>query len=168
MKSVLRQLEKQPISLGLLKKKMPSYVKCMLYDDLPSTGNIQTIMGKHTCLIVLYQTHHVRKSIGHFSAILKHGNSIEYFSSYGMRPEQEISATHSSGKLIRLLGKNYNRSSAVLQEKTHSNTCARWCAVRCLLHELPLQIFIQKFTKKVRLDTPDDLITLSTMFLFDS
>jgi hypothetical protein len=167
MEAVLKNLEQQPIALGLLKKKLPRYVKCMLYDDLPEKGNIYAVMGRATCLIVLYMMHGDDQSVGHYSTILRHGKTLEYFSSYGLSPEAEIHRTHSSGKLLHMLGTEYIRSSAVLQNKTHSSTCARWAAVRCILHEIPIQLFVSHFTKPVHLQTPDDVVTMSTMFLFD-
>jgi hypothetical protein len=167
MEAVLKSLERQPISLGLLKKKLPRYVKCMLYDDLPAKGNIFAVMGRATCLIVLYMMHGNDQSVGHYSTILRHGKKLEYFSSYGLSPEAEIHKTHSSGKLLHMLGTDYVRSSASLQERSHSSTCARWAAVRCLLHEIPIQLFVSNFTKPIHLQTPDDVVTMGTMFLFD-
>ena len=168
MQQVLKALEQQPISLGALKQKLPGYVKCMLYDDLPAKGSLNAVMGRAKCLVVLYMMHDSNRSVGHYSTILRLGKGkYEYFSSYGLSPEAEIHKTHSSGKLLRLLGKDFVRSTASLQEKTHSNTCARWAAARCLLHEVPIQVFVKQFTKGLHLRTPDDLITMSTMFLFD-
>ena len=169
MQSVLKALEKQPISIGALREKMPGYIKCMLYDELPTKGTLETLFGRRVkCIIVLYLMHDNNRSVGHYSTILRLGKGkYEYFSSYGLPPEAEIHKTHSSGKLTRLLGDNFVRSSASLQEKTHSNTCARWAAARCLLHEVPLQLFVKQFSKGIQLRTPDDLVTMATLFLFD-
>ena len=170
MQSVLKALEKQPISIGTLRQKMPGYIKCILYDDLPTKGGLEALFGRRVkCIIVLYMMHDNNRSVGHYSSILRLGKGkYEYFSSYGLPPEAEIHKTHSSGKLTRLLGKNFVRSSASLQEKTHSNTCARWAAARCLLHEVPLQVFVKQFSKGIQLRTPDDLVTMATLFLFNT
>ena len=169
MLAVLREIEKQPISLGTLRSKVPHHTKVMEYDKLPESGSLDRVFGRHKCLIVLYTMHDPsNRPVGHFSTILKHGKGkYEYFSSYGFRPEQEISKTHSSGKLMRLLGNNFIRSSARLQNNVHSNTCARWAAARCFLHEVPLQVFVKTFTGRCSLKTADDVVTLSTLFLFD-
>jgi hypothetical protein len=169
MLGVLRQIEKQPISLATLRQKLPRHTKVLQYDNLPEKGSLDRVFGKAKCLVIFYTMHDPHnRPIGHFSSILRHGRKkYEYFSSYGYTPEQEIAKTHSSGKLLRLLGKNYIRSNAKLQDKVHSNTCARWAAVRCFLHEVPLQVFIKHFTEKVTLKTPDDIVSLSTLFLFD-
>ena len=169
MLAVLEQIEKQPISLATLRSKVPRHTKVMEYDQLPESGSLERVLGRYKCLIVLYTMHDPRnRPIGHFSTILRHGKGkYEYFSSYGYRPEQEIAKTHSSGKLMRLLGKSFVRSNARLQNKLHSNTCARWAAARCFLHEVPLQVFVKTFTTRVSLKTADDLVTLSTLFLFD-
>ena len=116
MLAVLEQIEKQPISLATLRSRVPAHTKVLEYDNLPESGSIEKVFGRHKCLIVFYTMHDPRnRPIGHFSTILRHGKGkYEYFSSYGYRPEQEISKTHSSGKLMRLLGKNFVRSSARL------------------------------------------------------
>ena len=168
MNSVLREIEKQPISLATLRSKVPPYTKVLEYDKLPNKGSLAQVFGRHKALIIFYTMHDPReRPIGHFSTILKHKNGYEYFSSYGFRPEEEIAKTHSSGKLLRLLGKNYVRSGARLQNKVHSNTCARWAAARCFLHEVPLQVFVKTFSGRTQLQTPDDTVTMSTLFLFD-
>ena len=169
MLAVLEQIEKQPISLATLRSRVPAHTKVLEYDKLPASGSIEKVFGRHKCIIIFYTMHDPRnRPIGHFSTILRHGKGkYEYFSSYGYRPEQEISKTHSSGKLMRLLGKNFVRSSARLQNKIHSNTCARWAAARCFLHEVPLQVFVKTFAGRCSLKTADDVVTLSTLFLFD-
>ena len=168
MQETLKQLEKQPISLATLRSKVPHHTRVVEYDKLPEKGSLAKVMGRHKCLIIYYTMHDPRnRPVGHFSTILRHSNGYEYFSSYGYRPEEEIAKTHSSGKLLRLLGKNFIRSSARLQSKTHSNTCARWAAARCFLHEVPLQIFVKTFSSRVSLQKPDDIVTLGTLFLFD-
>ena len=168
MEAVLRKLETQPVGFRQLQRAVPN-ARVMLYDDLPEKGSIDTLFGKKKCLIVFYQLHSksgaTREGTGHYSAVLKQKARLEWFSSYGMSPEQEIAMTHSKGKLIKLLGRNYIRSSARLQSRYHSNTCARWCAARCLLHDVKLGVFVKYFGARAKLDRPDDLVTLATMFL---
>ena len=174
MLQVLRELEQQPITLGALKKALPHTAKVMLYDDLPERGSMADVFGKKDCIVLLYQLHtkagRTQAGTGHYSTISKLGKGkFEFFSSYGMKPEEEIDATHSSGKLVRLLGKNYIRSSARLQTRGfHTNTCGRFAAARCLLKNVPLQVFVKHFSGKVHLPDPSDIITLATLFLFSS
>ena len=174
MLKILRQLEQQPITLGALKKALPHTAKVMLYDHLPERGTLEAVFGKKDCIVLLYQLHsesgRTREGTGHYSTIIRLGKGkYEFFSSYGMKPEEEIAKTHSSGKLVRLLGKDYVRSSARLQTRGfHTNTCGRFAAARCLLKNVPLQVFVKHFSGRVQLPDPSDIITLATLFLFSS
>ena len=175
MLQVIRQLESQPITVGALKRALPHTAKVMLYDSLPERGTMEDVFGKKkVCIVLLYQLHtkngRTKSGTGHYSTISKLGkNKYEFFSSYGMKPEEEIAITHSSGKLTRLLGRNYVCSKARLQTRGfHTNTCGRFAAARCLLHNVPLQVFVKHFSGKVQLTSPSDLITLATLFLFNS
>ena len=100
MEKVIRVLEKQPISVGLLRDKLPGYCKVIMYDDLPTKGTLEAVFGRRVrCLVVMYLMRGNREAIGHYSTVLRLGkNSYEYFSSYGYSPEQEIHKTHSGGR----------------------------------------------------------------------
>ena len=166
MQRVVEQLKNQPISFRLLQRVVPRHTKVILYDDLPDT-TLDKIFGKKKCLIILYMMNHNKKAVGHYSTIIRHKTTYEYFSSYGFSPEAELHMTHNSGKLLKLLGKQYIRSGAKLQNLVHSNTCARWAYARCMLHEVPLQVFVKKYSSKMSVSQPDDLVILSTLFVFD-
>ena len=169
MNQVIKLLENQPITLAVLQRCVP-HARVIPYDRIPKGAPLKSILGRKKVLIVLYTLHDStgapKDGVGHYSLILP-GKRNEYFSSYGFSPEQEIAKTHSSGKILRLLGKNYIRNSAALQSKFHSNTCARWCAARALLPQVPLKLFVKRFTERLHLQTPDEVVTLSTLFLFN-
>lgn len=117
MIAVIRELEKQPITLGVLRRALPM-AKCIPYDDLPR-GNFASVVGKKKALVVLYTLHDrtgaSADGVGHYSCVLPLGKGkFEYFSSYGYRPEEEMHLTHSKDKLLQILGKNFIRSSAKL------------------------------------------------------
>jgi len=171
MQQVLKNIETQPITIGSLRQALPKSAKVILYDSLPEYGSIEGVFGRKKSLVILYQLHdeggRKTEGMGHYSTILKLGNGkYEFFSSYGFSPEQEINKTHSGGKLIKLLGKNVVRSSVRLQQRFNSNTCGRWAAARCILRDVPLQIFLKHFAQRLTLQEPDDIITLATLFLF--
>ena len=172
MQDVLRKLEEQPVGLTNLRHILHrKHVKVMLYDQLPEKGTLEQVFGKAKALVLFYMLHSKsgasRNETGHFSCILKLGRGkYEYFSSYGFSPEKELALSHSKGKLLRLLGKNYIQNTIKFQDRFHSATCGRWIAARCLLREVPLQIFQKYFRAKVKIKTADDLVTLMTMFLF--
>ena len=170
MIEVIRALEKQPVSLSIRARACP-VARVIAYDKLPRGGTIESIIGRKKVLIVLYTMHSKtgapKEGIGHFSCIIPlKKRRYEYFSSYGFTAEQELHITHSKGRLLDLLGKNYIRSSARLQKRFNTQTCARWACARAFLYKLPLQVFTKYFTKRTVLETPDDIVTCATLFAF--
>ena len=170
MQKVLRALEVEAVGINHLRRAlvhmgMKTKVRVMLYDDLPKNGTTESVFRGAKALIVLYTLHGKNAdAVGHYVAIIKHSDHLEYFSSYGLPPEAEIAATHSDGKLMQLLGRNYRVSKAKLQSRFHSNTCARWAFARVLLHEIKNASFTKTFSEKMHFTKPDDLVSLATLF----
>ena len=92
------------------------------------------------------------------------GSKYEYFSSYGLDAEAEIHITHEGGKLLKLLKNNYIRNKTQLQPLQDSNTCARWALARSFLIDVSLGDFVRLFTRKITIQSADDLVTLATIF----
>ena len=108
MQAVINNLKEAPISISRMRRAVPE-ARVMLYDSLPENPKYSDLVKGKRCLIVLYQLHERGRStdgMGHYALVQREGNKLMYFSSYGLGPEQEIAATHSKGKLLKLLGKN--------------------------------------------------------------
>ena len=167
MLSLLRSFEQKPVGLDELRQAAPPWCKVQLYAALPSKGTIQQYLGKHKAVIVLYLMHSKSgkrmSGVGHYAAVLRRRDKIEYFSSYGLAPEVEIHATHSKGRLIRLLGKSFTHNKVQLQGLRNSNTCARWAFARVMLIDLPVHKFIDLLRRSVTLRTADDVVAALTM-----
>ena len=90
MNSLLKKLEITPISLEKIGKICPN-MSTIVYDDLPKNAKLSDIFKGKQAVCVYYQMHGVTKTrVGHFTLILKIGDQIEYFSSYGF-PWRECS-----------------------------------------------------------------------------
>jgi len=167
MLQLLKRLESEPVGISHLRRAAPDYVGIQLYDKLPIGGSIDKVFGRKRAVILFYSMHDKRgkelPKMGHYSCIVRRGKRVEYFSPYGYRPEFEIHATHSSGKLLALLGKNYVRSSAALQNRQQANTCARWALCRAIMCDTRLEVFVKLFSAKMHLSSPDDIVTLATL-----
>ena len=140
----------------------------MLYDDLPSTPEFSKVVRGKEGVVVLYQLHERGRPIdgvGHYALIQRdHDGRLLYFSSYGLRPEQEIAATHSKGRLLHMLGKKPRINTVQFQKRSHTATCGRWVILKARLSDLPLKVFQQTFSRRVQLN-PDDVVCLATMLV---
>ena len=158
----IRQTERKVVGFDDLRRAVPKWTRVILYDNLPADPT-KIFVGPTRALIVLYMMK--GRSVGHYSAILKRGGQFEYFSSYALRPEAEMAALHESpGKMLRLLGSKYTQTKVRLQPMRNSNTCARWALARVSLDTLNVRDFVSLFSRKLSLQTPDDICTLSTIF----
>jgi len=168
MQQVIKALESESVGIAHLRRSSPAYVKVMEYDRLPKSGSIAQVFGKYKAVIILYEfhdsKHRTEAGKGHYVCLVKLGKGTEYFSSYGLPPDAEISATHSDPRLKNLLGRNYKMNRTKFQSKYHTATCGRWAYARALLADLPLAKFQTYFGKKLTLGTPDDIIALATIF----
>ena len=162
MQQLIKHLEKLPVSLQRLRQAAPAHCKVVLYDKLPNT--LRAMFGDKTCVILLYQLHsnsgRALDKTGHFCLVYKTAKGgVRYFSSYGLRPEQEIGLTHSKGKLLRLLGKNYSYNTTVYQPTRDTNTCANHCLIRSYMYRLSPKSYRNMMTKRVQLNSADDVAT---------
>jgi hypothetical protein len=160
MQAVISKLETQALSVNQLKRMLPRNCTFWFYDRLPKTKEA-LFRGKDSA-VIFYQLHNLRggalDQTGHFSLVMK-GKTMRFFSSYGLSAEREIHKTHSSGRLIKLLGKNYMRNRRAYQTVRNSQTCGFHCIVRAhfsQLNETQYSKLMSKFLAK----NPDDLATI--------
>ena len=162
MQQLLTHLEKLPVSLQRLRQAAPAHCKVVLYDKLPNTVN--AMFGDKSCVIILYQLHsksgRALDKTGHYSLVFRTPDGkLRFFSSYALRPEQEIGLTHSKSKLLRLLGKNYSYNTTVYQPTRDTNTCGLHCLIRSYMYRLSPKAYRNMMKKRVQLNSADDIAT---------
>ena len=167
MNKLLKKLEVEPISLEKISKLCPS-LNPVIYDELPENTDLKAIFKGKESACVFYEMHG-GSNVGHFSFMKKKPKGVEYFSSYGFRPEVEINLTKSTpGKLKNILKQSNTEINTVrYQSERESNTCGRWCILRYRFRHLPLQEFNRIFSSNVSITSRDDLGVLSTLALVD-
>lgn len=169
MQSVLRRLKEIPISLDTIEQYAPDGCRVLMYDDLPSSKQ-ELFKGGAQSAIIFYEMHdkggHAQDDkAGHFSLILN-GPKLHYFSSYGFRPEVEINATKSSpGKLLKILGKDYEWNRTRYQKIKHTNTCGLHCLVRSYLSGFTEREYRSLMTRRLVLQNPDLIVCLMSLIL---
>ena len=83
------------------------------YSELKNYSNINELLPNDIDYkIILTET---QKNSGHWCALLKYGNTIEWFDSYGVRPDGELS--YISYKIKKMLGENTHYLTKLLKTK---------------------------------------------------
>jgi hypothetical protein len=144
------------------------------YSDLDSYATINDLLPNDKDFkVILIESSYNQ---GHWTAVMKYGNIIEYFNSYGTKPEHDfkfISTTikhllGQGGNLLTKLLKTKNKEQKVYYNKKklqqindNVNTCGRWCVARILAMRIGWELddFINKVDEKVdETGKPSDIL----------
>jgi hypothetical protein len=146
------------------------------YSELANYKSIEELLPKdRSYKIILIEENY---NSGHWTALLRYGDTIEWFDSYGLAPDGELKFINAVKK--RLLGEGrktltellskvkdkkvvYNK--AKLQKLSNqSATCGRWVILRILMmtkffYNLPEFVsFIKKYRKELDFGDTDQLV----------
>ena len=166
MQEILKWEKQVPLTYSLMKKAVPSWVQCRLYDERASFKTLQQAAAGKPCLVVLYTMKPTSKRRrvqgGHYSLVILHGRT-RYWSSYGFPVEFEIAMSHSENHLKRLIGSAVN-DEVPYQATAGSETCWRWCLLRSNLYKMAESRFKKLFYRlDAAVKSPDDLCSLITL-----
>lgn len=158
----------------------PQSVKIIFYVDLDKYDNTDDLFRDNgDNIIILYRT---SKDYGHWVALLNYGNYIEYFDSYGSKPDYMIELAKETMRLTQndtiphltyLLNNAKDRkrikiiyNSVKLQKfHNHINTCGRHVALRIKLRHIELHEY-QKLLIHNKHDA-DMIVTYLTYLMVD-
>jgi len=122
--------------------------KCniVLYPDMHKYKTIEQLLNPYNCCIILYES---KPNYGHWCALTKHNDNIEFMNSYGGLPDCCLKYINKdfrkkSKQLIPYLKKLMFKSPYALfynefafQKKGYDiKTCGRHCVIRCLCKDL--------------------------------
>ena len=170
MQSFLNRKRTEPVSLEELEELLPDFTTIM-YDSLENKPISQIIQNKSGA--ILYYDMHSRNggklAVGHFSLILKEGGKLEYFSSYGFSPFQEIDKSRSDPKKFTgLFPKSMIVNKTRFQRIKNTDPCGRWVLLRGKFKNLSLKKFAKLFgNKRFSISNLDDLVVIATMAFVD-
>jgi hypothetical protein len=141
----------------------------LTYNNLSDYNDIMELFNNNNYCFLLYET---KKNFGHWTVIIKHDDSYEFFDSYGFKPDSELKFSPPYFRLcnnmiypkltLLLYNSNCNIEYNNKQLQAYKNnifTCGRWCLFRCLKSNISIDDFI-KFFNNVK--NPDEYITLET------
>ena len=170
MQAFLDRKRTEPVSLDDLQDLLPDF-KTIIYDDLENKPIKQIIGGKSGA--ILYYDMHSKNGgkfeIGHFSLILRRGDSLEYFSSYGFTPFQEIDKSRSDPEIFKeLFPSSMIVNKTRFQRIKNTDTCGRWVLLRAKFKKLSLKEFTRLFgSRRFSIQSLDDLAVLATAAFVD-
>jgi hypothetical protein len=161
MKSI-DELIKTPLSLQQVKRRLPG-TKVMEYPDF---AMMKTLPEKCVYLFLTSDNY------GHFCAVMRRGNAVELFDSYGLPPEGEhafvsremLDHLKERDDLILNIckenGWNVLHNKKRLQEWKGSETCGRHCIERIRQFDTPIQDYVKWLTgiAKSAKTTPDAVV----------
>lgn len=126
--------------------------------DLDKYHSIDEMLYPYDQCILLYES---KPHYGHWCCLTKYGDSLEFFDSYGGFPDEQLDYidkdfAHESGQDNKYLTQLLLECPYTLSYNDHVfqkmdpkiATCGKWVAVRCMLKELPLEVFKDLFFGK--------------------
>ena len=170
------------LKVSMIGQDILSYLpncKIIEYNDLADYNEITELLTKQIdYVIILIET--IAESTGHWVCVLKYGNTIESFNSYGEAPDVQKNTLISKAKNIEfgqtqnyltnlLIKSNFNIVYNKLKLQKYSNnsaTCGRFCVTRilCLLKDnMDLKRFLEFFIdlkKKFKNKSYDEIVCM--------
>lgn len=164
---------KIPLSSDDIERMLKGKTRIISYKQLMKKNNINEVLEPFGSCVILYET---KDAFGHWICLLKRGNIIEQFDSYGYIPDNQRKFIPEAYKkmhypekyLVKLLldsGYKIRYSEFKLQDANDENvaSCGRWVVMRILFKDLDEYQFKNLFTGKSL--KPDLLVTYATMLL---
>ena len=161
---MLARIISKPLGLEKLRSLLPDDSKAVLYESLRGKKR-SSVFANLSSLVVLYETKIDGKKQGHWVCLIPRAHSIEYFSSLGRSPTDEMNALHVNPTIFKnLLGKNYTYNRKKLQLDSYKvEDCGYWCLARAILHELKLPAFQRLFTPRSLRSSDEVLAVMSAL-----
>jgi hypothetical protein len=176
--SSLKRLEDIALSNYDIMRLLNKKVKIVLYPDLHKYKSIDSLVYPYDCCILLYES---KKNYGHWTAIIKRDNAIEFFNSYGGDrdglPDASLKLINPAFRIISnqifpylralMYNSNYelHYNEFTFQKKGHDiRTCGRHCVVRCLCKNMNIYQYkelLDKLCKYFNTDY-DGVVTILT------
>lgn len=172
-KQALKVIEEYPLSDADIHQLLQG-IRILTYADLQGVADIDQIFDDAGRAIMLFATE--SPTVGHWIALMKNGDRIDYFDPYGLKPEEtkkwltqeelevlnedEPLLTH----LLRASGhKVYYNPYPFQSKKDDINTCGRHAVVRLLFKDMDLDDY-KEIVGSTGM-TPDEFVSATTYAL---
>jgi len=163
----------QPISNFDIERKLKGNTRIVYYEDLNNYENIIPLLDKGS-LVILYTS---KPDYGHWTALVRTPEGIEYFDPYGDNIEEAKKNTNPdflketnqyNNRLAELLERaslfnNIHYNNHKLQKHSKSiSTCGKHVISRIIHRNLPIDEYNQELMdlSKVLKKTPDEIVNM--------
>jgi hypothetical protein len=173
-KQAFKIIEQYPLSDADIHQLLTPDTRIFTYADLNSIDDIDQLFDSEGRAIMLFATE--SPTVGHWIALHKNGDSIEYFDPYGLKPEEtkkwlteeELEALNQDEPLLTHLLKNsgykvYYNSYPFQGKGGDINTCGRHAVVRLLFKDVDLDDY-REIIKATGM-SPDQFVSATTYAL---
>jgi hypothetical protein len=178
MKKIPQQIKAYPLSNQDIQDILAPDTEIHIYPDFASMSSIDEAFDKLGRCIFLFLTE--SKSAGHWLCMIKRGDTIEYWDSYGKPPEEqrnwlsqeELDALNEGEPyLMNLLEQSgykvYYNTHKYQKESSKDNECGRWVVARLVCKDISNDEFlklVKKGMKENNLQSEDDWVSA---FIYD-
>jgi hypothetical protein len=149
MNDIIKRLEDVALSNHDILKLLDNKVNIILYPDLHKYSSIDEILSPFDCCIILYEAKLKPHAYGHWCAIIKRGDIIEFFNPYGGLPDASLKLID---PIIRLKSNQFWPYLKMLMFKSpyelhynefqfqrknnHVKSCGRHCVFRVMCRDI--------------------------------
>ena len=173
-KNEIIMASKIPLSSEDIERMLDGKTRILSYKQLMKKNNINEVLKPFDSCVILYET---KDNFGHWVCLLKRGDTVEWFDSYGFKPDDERKFIPEAYKkmhypekyLVKLLldsGYKIRYSEFKLQDGNDESvaTCGRFVVLRILFKGLDEYQFNDLMKSRGGLNS-DLKATVATMLL---
>jgi hypothetical protein len=151
LEELIERERADPISGHDIKQLLHGKVNVIRNLDLDQYMHIDELLYPYDQCVILYE---IRPGFGHWVCLTKYGNSLEFFCSYGTKPDKNLKyidpdflIESGQDKMLLtqlLLNSDYDLTYNEFKFQERDPliaTCGKWAVLRCLLKEASLETF---------------------------
>ena len=165
LSSLIDTIKTNAVSIKFLRSRVPKNVDVIVYQKLKGRHRSEVFKGKRAVIVLIPKQ---GSKMGHFIVLLPKPSHIEYFSSLGNSPFEELKKLREPTEIFKsLLGKNYIYNRVKLQSgKYNVEDCAAFVLARVYLSKLKQREFVGLFQSKITLQSADDIASMLSLLHF--
>ena len=168
------KLKRKALSDDEIFNALSGHTRIFLYQDIMNAETIDDLFGPYDSVVLLYEK---EPKVGHWVGLLRRGDTIEFFDSYGLFPESE--KDYIDHKFLKNTGQLKNKLAKLLHDawylgykveyndydlqvmKDGVSTCGRHVISRIWHKDMNIDEY-NKFINSFKNLNPDDVVSIIT------